>query len=597
MKRKPLICAALAACMLLSGCDNIGNILKTQTGIIANNVTNTEAAKQYKTAIINGNIEWIEEILVNNPDLDINYCEDEIALYCSIWNSNACYPVKEKIIDILISAGADPNIGNQLGLTTYNKCNFGTRALLKCQNIDMYLDDGVGNTPLSNAMQNNKGDSSLDGYEQVTMLLGAGAKPYATLFSDTKADLEYATHFVNVDQSPVQTKMLMEMFLNESGGSNIKKGLAYALSGKIGETIEELENNIDDYNEHELAIITRYAAYYGTPEQYENVSGITGVTVTKDFMSHLVESNNLNMVKYLSEKFEIDYSDKNEKHGVSDALNYAAMWGYSDICEYLCSKDFHINDFTSGFKELYSAVHSEDIDTVKVIYKYIKSKYGIDELDIGRAYEAYRPKDEEKAEKIADFFIAEGYSLICVDYSVITYKFADYLYNKGRPIAPSDLTYAVKSNDPEFVKLVLSKGANAEQPAFYYSLRNEWYKNSTGKSIGYNEYISECAAENYKILYTAISESNSEIVRQLIKNGADINTKIENSSAFYNGMTPLHYCIYGSAATLRVLLDAGADINIDCSNIGDKNAKTLAEFYEHNGRSDLAQIVKEYEKK
>lgn len=83
MKRKALICAALAVCMVLSGCDNIGNILKTQTGIISNNVTNAEAAKQYKTAIMNGNTEWTEEIIAINPDLDINYCEDETPLYCA----------------------------------------------------------------------------------------------------------------------------------------------------------------------------------------------------------------------------------------------------------------------------------------------------------------------------------------------------------------------------------------------------------------------------------------------------------------------------------------------------------------------------------
>ena len=104
----------------VSACNNIGTVLKNQANIISNNVANAEAAKQYKTAIMNGNIEWIEEIIANNPDFDINYCKDEIALYCSLFNSNACYPVKEIIIDILISAGADPNIGNQLGLTTYN---------------------------------------------------------------------------------------------------------------------------------------------------------------------------------------------------------------------------------------------------------------------------------------------------------------------------------------------------------------------------------------------------------------------------------------------------------------------------------------------
>ena len=55
-------------------------------------------------------------------------------------------------------------------------------------------------------------------------------------------------------------------------------------------------------------------------------------------------------------------------------------------------------------------------------------------------------------------------------------------------------------------------------------------------------------------------------------------------------------CRNGSAATLRVLLEAGANTSLDYRTEKDKEFVSLAEFYERNGRSDLAQIVREYVK-
>ena len=67
MKRKALICITLTACMVLSGCSDLSKVFQFRTNVVANNVLNGEAPKQYKTAIMNGNIEWIDEIIANNP--------------------------------------------------------------------------------------------------------------------------------------------------------------------------------------------------------------------------------------------------------------------------------------------------------------------------------------------------------------------------------------------------------------------------------------------------------------------------------------------------------------------------------------------------
>ena len=622
MKRKPLICAALAACMVLSGCSDLGKVFQFRTNVVANNVLNGDATKQYKTAIMNGNIEWIEEIIANNPGLDVNYCEDSTALYCACYKSYISDGSKSKTITALVDSGVEVT-GDILSLTLYNGDFLFTQALLKANNIDIDFDyiDENGNTFISMAVQGDKGGKSIAGYQQIKMLIEAGMKITPEFFADNKGENEIGTHFLNVKFSPNTTKYLMQLLIDNGQESGLKKALEYALSGQLDDCLDEIKNNsLEGYNSYEKELLTDYAAYFGTPEQYDAVSEYTGVSHTPDFMRRLAESGNAEMFRYLSEKLSIDYSNVDISSFAADALDYAAAWGHSDICQYLCDNNIKIIDgYITGYIPLSSAILSEDIDTVKVIYNYIKSCKGICEFDIGRAYNRYIPKDNEKAKKIFDFFFDEGFDLSCVEFGFMNSELAEYLYAKGRPLTPTDLTYAVYNNNTELAKTILEKGAYPNQKSFKQIYEFPWnvsydknkietaltYQigNKAEYEIDYNTFV-DYYGKNYAgtrngeyILFTAIQNSNSEIVKLLIDNSADINKQIYNESAFYKGMRPIHYCIYGSAATLRGLLDAGVDENIDCSNIGDKNAKTLSEFYERNGRSDLAQIVKEYEKK
>lgn len=607
--------------LCMSGCsvlDDIGDVLNFRTNVVKNNVLNGEATKQYKTAIMNGNIEWIDEITSNNPDLDVNYCEDSTALYCACYKSYLLDGFKSKIIDKLVSLGVkvDEQI---LSLSTYNENLLFTRSLLNASEIDLNYTDEYGNTFLSMAVQGDKGGKSITGYQQVKMLIEAEMKITPEFFADNKDENERGTHFLNVKFSPNTTKYLMQLLIDNGQESGLKKALEYALGGQIDKCVEEIKkNSINDYNSYEKEILTDYAAYFGTPEQYEFISQYTEYSHTPDFMRRLAESGNAEMFRYLSEKLLIDYSNVDVSSFPAEALDYAAAWGHSDICQYLCDNNIKvIEGYITGYIPLNSAISSEDIDTVKVIYNYIKSCNGICEFDIGHAYNKYVPQNNEKAKEIIDFFFSEGYDLSCVEFGFMNNELAEYLYAKGRPLTPTDLTYAVYNNNIELVKTILEKGADPNQKSFKQIYEFPWnvsYNENKIESaltyqigkkdeyeIDYNKFVkhyeenSDETRNGEYIIFTAIQNGDSEIVRSIIEHGADINKQVYNESAFYKGMCPVHYCIYGSAATLRVLLDAGADINIDCSNIGDKNAKTLAEFYERNGRSDLAQIVREYD--
>ena len=617
MKRKALICAALAACMVLSGCSDLGKVFQFRTNVVTNNVLNGEITKQYKTAIMNGNIEWIEEIIANNPGLDVNYCEDSTALYCASYKSQITHNnldyLKPAVIIKLLNAGADPNLGDILQLSAYNKHYYITMALLSSESINTGSTDEFGNTPLSMAMENNTGASSFVGYEQVMLLLEAGAEPYAKLFSDNNAENERGTHFLYTEYSPTATKLLMNILLATGEEINIKKGLLYAFSGDIDKCLDVVRSKTEEYDEHENKILTYYAAYFGTPEQYEEITAYTNINLMPDFIVHIAESGNLEMIKYLTGKLDIKLKGNNVTNSVYEALEFAARWGYSDICLYLCDKDVSIRNYAA----LKNAILSEDLDTVKIIYNYMKKNYGVSEFDIGRAYweeseGGYTPRNLGNAKKVIDFFFDEGYNMINVEFEGMGKEIAQYLYKKGRPLTPTDLKHAILSGDPEYVKLVLEKGADPDQKLFSRIIFHPWnLSTAENEIVPFEEYLfdenesrkNDCKV--YEVSYadfikfyavnhdnerlgisslgTAIEKSNSTVVQELL-----------NYGAYVNGSDFMKYAVNSSAATLRVLIEAGADTSLDYRTEKDKEFVSLAEFYERNGRSDLAQVVREY---
>lgn len=612
MRRMKKILSAFMALITiagLSGCSNedfeeISDFITVNTGIQSNNILNKNAAEQYQTAIINGNIEWMKEIVAANPDLDVNYTSEMTAMYCACWESHEPDYYKAKMIEALLEVGVDPNIGDPLQLTTYNKKYYLTEALLKSDSITLDTTNSLGSTPLSMAMENSDGGYSIDGYKQVLLMLEAGATSYPEMFYDQLEEDAKGSHFKNVDISPVSTKLLMNMLLESGQSSGLKPALQYAFSGQIDKCLDELrKNDINGYNYHEMSVLTNYAAYYGNAQQYDEIIGYTKIYLKPDFICHLVESGNLEMVKHLSEIQNIPYNGEECTRFITDALDYAAIWGYSDICQYLCEQNIDIKNFSTIYPALNNAILSEDLDTVKVIYNYINQKIGIKEIDIGRAYKNYKFNDIEKAKSIVDFFFSEGYNLSCVEFYGCDKEFAEYLYKQGRPIAPTDLTYAVRSNDKEYVKMVLDKGADPNQNAFEkidrypwnisYDINNIIVEDETGYGVEYDvSYNKFC--EYYKVnfdnqrfgnamLSTAIKYCNSEIVQLLIDYGADLSL----NDYFVD-------CRYASKATVKVLIEAGANTDIKYLKTDYEGGVGLSDFFKYYKRDDLAELLKEY---
>ena len=619
MKRKALICAALAACMVMSGCSDELSALRTHSGIIYNYATNGEATRNYKTAIQNGNIEWIKEIIANNPSLDRNYCDDTTAIYCAYWHSNigetrntddgAYY--KYKVISKLIDLGVNPDIGSQLQLSTFNKKYWYTKALLTSDKINLYTENDIGNSALDMALHNHKGGCGLTSAEQVFLMTEAGAKPEAKIFWDDNADEEDENvdfHYSTLQYDPVGANYLINLLLDSGQESGLKPAIEYAVSGQIDKVLEEFEKEgTGSYKSYEKYIIQLYSACYGTPELVEQLKKYLSFSDTTGMLWYSAETGNLEMVKYLMNNYDYNISGDDYDGFKVRAFEFANQWGHSEISKYFCDNNVHLQKSAAGYNDITDAVYSEDLETVKVVYEYIKSQVGFDEKELGLGFYQKYFKNYDAAKEIIDFFSDEGYDFRYVLFEGFEKELAEYLYAKGRPLNPSDLQYAILSGDPDFVEMVLNKGADPDQPVCVnFHPYKSWDITDSGESISYEQF--NHANDQNPIIFYAIKFSNSEVVKKLIDYGVDLearhNTMEERTriETVLNGCTPLQYCIYGSAATLRALLDAGADrtIMVDemigADGIVRKNGPySLEQFFEFYGRSDLAQIVRDYQ--
>ncbi|MGN0618066.1 MAG: ankyrin repeat domain-containing protein [Ruminiclostridium sp.] len=606
IKKAFLILLFLCMCITAAGCSDkevneISKLLRMKTGITVNSILNENAVDQYQTAIKNGNIEWMKEIVEENPGLDVNYVDEMTAMYCAWWESYGMDYDKAKMVEALLEVGVDPNTGDPLQMSTYNKKYYYTKALLKSDKTKLDTTDVLGITPLAMAMENHQGGSCIDCHEQVMLMLEAGAEPYAELFHDENADSELGTHFPYVEDNPVSGKLLMNMLLESGQPSGLKPALEYAFSGQMDKCLEELKSHDieSEYNKYERYVIYRYFTYFGTPEQFEESRKLLNCSLANGTIALPSETGNYELSKYLLETYPDVFviSGPDADSFSLRGFTYAIYWGYADICKLFCDKNVSVKRTAWGYNEMELAIASEDLETVKVIYNYIKERDEFTEQDLGCSYKWQGMKDREESKKILDFFFDEGYDLSGVEFGYMDKDIAEYLYEKGRPLAPTDLTYAVLSEDPEFVKLVLDKGADPNQNNYIMNYPNIWNISETGKSRTYEEYINTvCGNFDIPIFFVAIEKTNSEIVKILLDYGADVNISED-------GITPIQAALRGSKATAKVLIEAGAniDIIIDDRPTGISfNAINynfaLPEYFERHGRKDLSDLVKEYQK-
>lgn len=103
-----------------------------------------------------------------------------------------------------------------------------------------------------------------------------------------------------------------------------------------------------------------------------------------------------------------------------------------------------------------------------------------------------------------------------------------------------------------------------------------------------NSEQTEVSAVKFEVspLCKAVATGNIEVVKTLIKEGADVNAKS-------NGMRPIHYAAkYNRVELIKVLVTAGADVHSTC-DLG----YTALGHAKKSKADDAAQFLKRFKKK
>lgn len=568
-KKIKLMSVITASALLLSGCSSI--LDSSYLGYKKNEIKYGKGVtKQFDNAIENGNIEWLEEILTEYSDFDINYCGNIMREYMQAGNYQhetlqivTSYGMlstekRQDMLDFLLRKGLDPD--------------------LRYSNKSYALEDCCGTvlaeTLIKNgANQNIKNDSVLTKiiYDisdcSIDLYINSGAELTSELFERIYNN--------NTPLNPVAFQYAYKKYIENGGKTSFSKAEEYAVLGENDKLLELLSS--EQFNNSQLEVISYFTYCFGNKmiidalnDKYSNYNLIVPKINTITLIG------NTDTFKYLYD------NRKNGEYNDEFLFYLAVKKNHKDIIDFLIKKDVPIE------KRLASALYeSGDMSTVRKICEYMKRKSMLDEHFF---YNFECPMTMNAFTKEFIDYLMDELNLSLQQLSLKNTDFltAKYLFDKGRPLSGTDLENAVYKNDADMVNLVLQKGANPNQPklANYYSTIYSGSEDSFDRLlVPYDNIIN--SVEEYittnndfdNCWYDAIAYGNSEIVQQIIDSGLELdNDKL------------LYYAIkYGSFATFNALYQAGASMEY----YSDLGQETLVDLAKSMGRDDIVKILKD----
>ena len=564
-KIKTMILAA--STILLSACSVINN--SGYVGYKKNLIKYGNAAKQFDNAIENGNIEWLEEILAEYPDFDINYCGNIMREYMQAGNYQhetlqivTSYGMlstekRQDMLDFLLRKGLDPD--------------------LKYSNQSYALEDCCG-TILAENLIKNGADLNIKNDSVITKIIydisDCSIDLYINSGAELTSELFERIYTSNTPSNPVAFQYAYKKYIENGNKTPFSKAEEYAVLGENDKLLELLSS--EQFNNSQLKVISYFAYCFGDNMIIEALNDkYSDDNLIVPTISTITLIGNTDTFKYLYE------NRKNGEYNDEFLFYLAVKKNHKEIIDFLIEKDVLIE------KRLTSALYeSGDMSTVKKIGEYMKRKSVLDE-HIFYNFECPMTMNAFTKEFI-DYFMDElKLSLQQLSLKNTDFLTAKYLFDKGRPLSGTDLENVVYKNDADIVELVLQKGANPNQRklADYYSTIYSGPKDSFDiLLVPYDNIIN--SADEYittnndfdNCWYDAIVYGNSEIVQQIIDSGLELdNDKL------------LYYAIrYGSFATFNALYQAGASMEY----YSDLEQETLVDLAKSMGRDDIVKILK-----
>ena len=329
----------------------------------------------------------------------------------------------------------------------------------------------------------------------------------------------------------------------------------------------EISNNNDEYvednNTEEINTDTAEISESGIEvsewdlEAFNELKNVKDAQSLKSWEEKNGERSLIMALQYGDKKMVMELlsygANVNQNYDINSPLKIASAKGDLELVKEFIKRGADVNDKSEGgFDALFSAVMSTNENSLKIMKELLDAGA---EVDVGYGYEEITPI----------LFEAIGYvgkSRCYLDkFKMLAEYGADinYVDNYGYPL----INYAVQSGCLDIVKYLVSKGID---PAMKYELE-EYYPNI-----------------NISLLAGTLYNSDTEMAKYLIEQGADVNTPIPSEDGY---PLLLQAIDNGKTELVKLLIEKGAD-----TTVVNKEKKTVFDIAREKGYDDILALEK-----
>lgn len=540
--------------------------------------------KQFQQAVNNSNIEWLEEIIANYPDFNVNYYSNEESKYrgynyetlkviCSTY-SRSIY--KSEMLKLLIKNGLDPNL-------KFSNGYYGLDLLCSEYTSNPYL----VKTMLENGADPNNGNTAgfynvdLGESNKEKLLLPIYWGIYKPTHTNAEDMLNYGAevsfkildkvHDNDIEGSAKSYQLAFKSYMGRTGESPFTKAEEYAILGESDKLIEELKNGVE-LDEKAARVIRNFICRFCNVEALKAWDELHSDEIKNEYSEYLLSiaayEGNYEVFKYLfNENIDDDFI-------INMTLTRAAKAGSYDICKYILENG-NLGEQISCADFLIAAFQGKNIDVFRLLAVFFKDNGQLNELDVCNIFDRLVIEWNQFTKDVIDCLMDDcnlNMQVFVNDH--VDYQTLKYMFDKGKNLSVFDLRNAIRSKNAETVKLVLDMGADPNQTSFDFSTDIE---DNMIYLLPYDECIAVATPKFPNCRNAAIMYGTPEIVQLLIDYGAELDPEL-----LYTAITE------SSKATFDVLFNAGA--SLDYKN--DEDKETLIDAAKSMGRDDIVKILK-----
>ncbi len=590
MKKISLLSLVMAFAVFLSSCSSI--IDSGYIGYKKNEMKYGKGVtKQFQQAVNNSNIEWLEEIIANYPDFNINYYSNEetqykgydyetIKVICT-GETFVNYYQTNKMLEFLLQNGLDPNIkfSNGYYALDWLSADYKFKPFLVKTMLENGADPNNGNTAgfyNVDLGESNKEQLLLPIYWGIYKPMYTNAEDMLNHGAEVSFKILDEVHDNNIEGSAKSYQLAFKSYMERTGESPFTKAEEYAILGESDKLIEELKNGVE-IDEKAARVISDFICrfcnvealkawdefYSGSTYEYKNLAPwrmLTGAAY----------EGNYEIVKYLFDEQLIDFS-------INTALKCAAKAGSYDVCKYIIENG-SLEEQTSCTEFLEAAYESKNSETFRLLANYFNERKMLNEIKIYYIFKRQTMEWSPFTKSVIDCLTDDcDLKLNGLNCCYIDYETVKYLFEKGKQLSVFDLPMAIVSHDMQTIEYILEQGADPNQGIYSFTA-NIYPEENAKLLLPYAESLAALNSNDLECFKYAIRYGTSEIVQLLIDHGADLS----DGSVLACAVTE------SSKATFDVLFNAGASLDYK----DDENGENLVDLAKSMGRDDIVKILK-----